>query len=64
MGLYSVFLGVGQILGSLVGGWAAEHGAIDGLLLATLVMMGIALLPLYQLRQYEHQLGGAPPALA
>ena len=61
MGLYSVFLGIGQILGSLIGGWAAEHAAIDGLLLATLVMMGVALLPLYQLRQFEHQLGALPP---
>lgn len=64
MGLYSVFLAIGQILGSFVGGFAAERAAIDGLLLATLVMMGIALLPLYQLRQYEHQLDGAPPAIA
>lgn len=62
MGLYSVFLGIGQIVGSLIGGWAAERAAIDGLLLATLVMMGVALLPLYYLRQYEHQLDGAAPA--
>ena len=34
---------LGQILGSLVGGFAAERAAIDGLLVATLVMMGIAL---------------------
>jgi MFS family permease len=60
MGLYSVFLAIGQILGSFIGGFAAEKAAIDGLLLATLVMMGIALLPLYQLRQYEHHLTGAP----
>jgi len=64
MGLYSVFLGIGQILGSLIGGFAAERAAIDGLLIATLVMMGVALLPLYQLRQYEHHLGGAPRATA
>ena len=60
MGLYSVFLGIGQILGSLIGGFAAEHAAIDGLLVATLVMMGVALLPLYYLRRYEHQLDGTP----
>jgi MFS family permease len=54
MGLYSVFLGFGQILGSFVGGFAAEHAAIDGLLVATLVLMAIALLPLWQLRQFEH----------
>ena len=61
MGLYSVFLGIGQILGSFIGGWAAERAAIDGLLLATLVMMGVALLPLYYLRRYEHQIDGTPP---
>ncbi len=64
MGLYSVFLGLGQIIGSFIGGFAAERAAIDGLLIATLVMMGIALLPLYQLRQFEHHLGGAPRATA
>ena len=36
MGLYRVFLGLGQILGSFVGGVAAEQAAIDGLLVATL----------------------------
>ena len=29
MGLYSVFLGVGQIVGSLIGGYAAEWRGID-----------------------------------
>jgi len=62
MGLYSVFLAVGQIVGSFVGGFAAERAAIDGLLLATLVLMGIALLPLYQLRRYEHQFAAGPAA--
>ena len=62
MGLYSVFLGIGQILGSLIGGFAAERAAIDGLLVATLFMMGVALLPLYYLRRYEHRLDGAPIA--
>ena len=62
MGLYSVFLGIGQILGSLIGGFAAERAAIDGLLVATLVMMGVALLPLYYLRRYEHRLDGVPSA--
>jgi MFS family permease len=64
MGLYSVFLAIGQILGSFIGGFAAERAAIDGLLFATLVMMGVALLPLFQLRQYEHHLDGAPRATA
>jgi MFS family permease len=64
MGLYSVFLGVGQIAGAFVGGVAAEWAGVDGLLVATLLLMGVALLPLYQLRQFEHHFepGGAPPA--
>ncbi len=64
MGLYSVFLALGQILGSLVGGVAAEKAAIDGLLVATLVLMAVAVLPLYFLRRYEHrfELPGSTPA--
>jgi predicted MFS family arabinose efflux permease len=57
MGLYSVFLAVGQILGSLAGGVAADLRGIDGLLVATLVLLGVALLPLWRLRAYEHRAG-------
>jgi MFS family permease len=66
MGLYSVFLGLGQITGSLIGGWAAEVSGLDGIFVTSLVLLGIALLPLSHLRQYEHQVGGAgaPAALA
>jgi MFS family permease len=60
MGLYSVFLAVGQILGSVAGGFAAEKAAIDGLLVATAIFMVIALLPLYQLRNYEHHFSAGP----
>jgi predicted MFS family arabinose efflux permease len=54
MGLYSVFLAVGQIIGSLAGGVAADARGIDGLLLATLLFLLVALLPLWRLRAYEH----------
>ncbi len=57
MGLYSVFLAVGQIIGSLVGGAAADARGIDGLLLATLVLLLVALLPLWRLRAFEHRAG-------
>lgn len=56
MGLYSVFLALGQITGSIVGGVAADLRGIDGLLVATLVMLAIAVLPLWQLRSVEHHL--------
>ena len=61
MGLYSVFLSVGQIFGAFVGGVAAEHWALDGILLATLGLMGVALVPLARLRRYEFRFT-APPS--
>jgi MFS family permease len=60
MGLYSVFLGLGQIIGSILGGVAGERGGLDGIFVVSFVMLGIALLPLSQLRRYEHRLGEAP----
>jgi predicted MFS family arabinose efflux permease len=64
MGLYSVFLALGQIGGSLVGGVAAEWQGFDGLLLATFGLLLIAIFPLAILRRYEHYVGGpATPAL-
>jgi MFS family permease len=66
MGLYSVFLGLGQIGGAILGGVAAEWRGMDGLLLGTGVVLGLALIPLARLRQVEHYLGGpeTPAALA
>ncbi len=55
MGLYSVFLALGQIIGALVGAAAAEAWAFDGILLATLVLLAIALMPLARLRRFEFQ---------
>lgn len=64
MGLYSVFLAVGQIAGSLIGGLAADWRGIDGLLAATFGLLLVALLPLAQLRRHEHYVGGpATPAV-
>ena len=53
MGLYSVFLAVGQIIGALIGGFAANAAGIDGMLIATVVLLVVALLPLARLRQAE-----------
>jgi MFS family permease len=60
MGLYSVFLALGQIGGSLLGGVAADLRGIDGLLVATLVLLAIAILPLWRLRAYEHRIEPTP----
>ncbi len=57
MGLYSVFLAIGQIGGSLLGGEAARRAGIDGLLLGTLLLLFIALIPLARLREVEHLIG-------
>ena len=62
MGLYSVFLGIGQILGNALAGVAADFRGIDGLLALTLGLVLVALLPLSSLRRYEHQIGGETPA--
>jgi DHA1 family multidrug resistance protein-like MFS transporter len=59
MGLYSVFLGLGQITGSLVGGVSAQVLGLDGIFIASLVLLGIALIPLSHLRGYEHEVGRA-----
>jgi MFS family permease len=58
MGLYSVFLGIGQIAGSLIGGVAAAGYGIDGMFVATVCLLGVALLPLARLRAQEHEIGG------
>ncbi len=56
MGLYSVFLAMGQITGALIGGLAADWLGIDGMFIATLILLGIAIVPLSQLRAQEHTL--------
>jgi MFS family permease len=60
MGLYSVFLGLGQIVGAIVGGIAAESFGLDGIFGVALVLLGIALIPLSHLRRYEHVVAGGP----
>jgi MFS family permease len=57
MGLYSVFLAVGQIVGALVSGLAADWLGIDGLLAASLGLLIVAVLPLQRLRASEHLVG-------
>ena len=62
MGLYSVFLAIGQIVGALVSGWAADWQGIDGLLAASLLLLLVAILPLHRLRRSEHLVGAARAA--
>ncbi len=60
MGLYSVFLALGQIAGAIIGGFAVESFGFDGILVATFILMAVALPPLYQLRLFEHRFKPAP----
>ncbi len=60
MGLYSVFLALGQIAGAIIGAVAAEAWAFDGILMATLLLQGIALLPLARLRRFEFEFQATP----
>ncbi|MFL5679943.1 MAG: MFS transporter [Chloroflexota bacterium] len=62
MGLYSVFLALGQIAGSFIGGEAGHRYGIDGILLATVGLLIVALIPLSRLRAVEHVVGTAAPA--
>jgi MFS family permease len=58
MGLYSVFLAVGQIVGAVIGGAAADVGGVDAMFVATLMLLVVALIPLAQLRRDEHYVSG------
>jgi MFS family permease len=60
MGLYSVFLALGQIVGALIGAAAAEAWAFDGILMATLLLQVVALLPLSRVRRFEFQFQPTP----
>jgi MFS family permease len=62
MGLYSVFLGLGQISGSLIAGAAATGLGLDGIFVASMALLVLAVVPLLFLRRHEHYLGG--PATA
>ena len=53
MGLYSVFLGVGQLVGTSLGGYFADWNGVDGLLLLSAIFGGITALSLVALRRRE-----------
>ena len=55
MGLYSVFLGIGQLLGSTTGGYFADWQGIDGLLLVSAIFGAITLMSLIALRRLHPQ---------
>jgi predicted MFS family arabinose efflux permease len=64
MGLYSVFLALGQILGAFIGGVAAESWAFDGILVATLGLPRSRSSPLRASAATRHGSRCPPPARA
>ena len=56
MGLYSIFLGVGQLLGNGLGGLFAKTWGFDGLILLTMSLAFIALISLLMLFSQERKL--------
>ncbi|MGZ6269507.1 MAG: MFS transporter [Candidatus Limnocylindrales bacterium] len=56
MGLYSVFLGLGQVIGIALAGLGASVGGVDGLVVATGFLIAIGMVALLNLRASEHQL--------
>jgi len=53
MGLYSVFLGVGQLLGNGLGGVFAQNWGFDGMIFLTMLLAFIALLSLLRLSRMD-----------
>jgi MFS family permease len=60
MGLYSVFLGVGQLLGATTGGYFAERKGIDGLLLLSVIFGAITVLSLAALHRMRLRANARP----
>ena len=65
MGLYSVFLGIGQVLGAILGALAASWKGIDGLIVATAGLLVIGIIALLNLRGHEDAVvaSAAPPSI-
>jgi MFS family permease len=58
MGLYTVFLGIGQVVGTAVGGLFATLAGVDGLIVLSMAFGAITLASLVYLRRCEQ---AAPP---
>ena len=60
MGLYSVFLGIGQLLGATTGGYFADWKGIDGLLLLSAIFGVITVLSLMALHRMSLRADARP----
>jgi MFS family permease len=59
MGLYSVFLGLGQLLGGALGAVFAQMWGFDGLIYLTVLLACVALIALLTLVRMEQRVGGS-----
>jgi predicted MFS family arabinose efflux permease len=57
MGLYSVFLGLGQLLGGGLGAVFAQIWGFDGLIYLTVLLAFVALVALLMLLRLDRRLG-------
>lgn len=55
MGLYSIFLGLGQLLGNGLGGLFAHRWGFDGLIYLTVLLATVALISLLDLYWQERK---------
>jgi predicted MFS family arabinose efflux permease len=60
MGLYSVFLGIGQLIGATTGGYFADWKGIDGLLLLSAIFGAITVLSLVALHRTSLRVNARP----
>lgn len=56
MGLYTVFLGIGQVIGTALGGLFATRAGVDGLVLLSALFGAVTVLTLLYLRSHEASL--------
>ncbi|MBA2681168.1 MAG: hypothetical protein H0U76_22560, partial [Ktedonobacteraceae bacterium] len=56
MGLYSVVLGVGQLLGATVGGFSVDLGGFTGLMIFSVVLGLLSLGSVVYMRVHNHDL--------
>nr|WP_290670321.1 MFS transporter [Ardenticatena sp.] len=54
MGVYSVLLGLGQLLGGWLGGPFAEWRGIDGMVVLTILLIGVAAMTIWRLPEHPH----------
>jgi MFS family permease len=58
MGLYSVLLGIGQFIGTILGGLAVDIAGYNGLMVYSLILCGVSAVSVIYMRSHNHDLIG------